>query len=94
MTQTVLHYDRSLAIDESLFPVANISQYGNFEVCHIANGERFTTYASQAKRDLEVIFDNDASARKADPEPFFPIVASYSILTERKQKRLKAPIYM
>lgn len=68
MTQSALHYDRSIAIDESLFSVAGIGEYEYLEIYELANGERFAAYAIQAERDLEVISVNGASARKMAPD--------------------------
>ena len=67
VTHSELEYEGSCAIDVSLLEAANIKEYEQISIYNITNGQRFTTYAIQAKKNSGIISINGAAAHKADP---------------------------
>lgn len=67
VTQTDLHYEGSITIDEALLEVAGILPFERVDVLNINNGQRFTTYAIVGKRGSGIIGINGAAARLAQP---------------------------
>lgn len=67
VTHSELEYEGSCAIDVSLLEAANIKEYEQISIYNITNGQRFTTYAIQAKKNSRIISINGAAAHKADP---------------------------
>src|SRR3970040_2761853 len=68
VTQSVLGYEGSCAIDENLLEAADIREYQQIDIWNVNNGERFTTYAIRAERGSGVISVHGAAARKVSPE--------------------------
>jgi aspartate 1-decarboxylase len=67
VTQTDLHYEGSITIDEALLEAAGILPFERVDVLNINNGQRFTTYAIVGSRNSGVIGINGAAARLAQP---------------------------
>jgi aspartate 1-decarboxylase len=67
VTQTDLHYEGSITIDEALLEAAGILPFERVDVLNINNGERFTTYAIKGPRGSGIIGINGAAARLAQP---------------------------
>jgi aspartate 1-decarboxylase len=64
VTESLLFYEGSLAIDEDLMEAADILPYEKISVFNINNGERFETYAIPGKRGSGEFCLNGAAARK------------------------------
>ena len=64
ITESNLHYEGSMTIDQDLMEAADIIPYEQIQVYNIANGERFATYALEGPRGSGVICLNGAAARK------------------------------
>jgi len=64
VTESDLHYDGSLTIDENLLNEVGIIPYERVKVYNISNGERFDTYAIPGDAGSGVIGLNGAAARK------------------------------
>jgi aspartate 1-decarboxylase len=67
VTQTDLHYEGSITIDEALLEAAGILPFERVDVLNITNGQRFTTYAIVGGRGSGIIGINGAAARLAQP---------------------------
>jgi len=65
ITQTDLHYEGSITIDEALLEASGILPYEQVDVLNINNGNRFTTYAIKGERGSGIIGINGAAARLA-----------------------------
>jgi len=65
VTETNLHYEGSLALDENLIEAAGMIPYEQVHVYNISTGERFTTYLIKGDRDSGVVGIYGAAAHKA-----------------------------
>ena len=65
ITQTDLHYEGSITIDEALLERSGILPYEQVDILNINNGNRFTTYAIKGERGSGIIGINGAAARLA-----------------------------
>ena len=63
VTETVIDYEGSLAIDQNLMEATDILPYEQVHIYNINNGERFITYAITADRGSKTISINGAAAR-------------------------------
>ncbi len=63
VTHSDLYYEGSLSIDAELMQAADILPYEKVQVVNVNNGERFDTYALEAKKGSGVIGLNGAAAR-------------------------------
>lgn len=63
VTHSELHYDGSVAIDETLLNLADIAEFEQLDVYNVTNGERWTTYALKAEPNSGIISVNGAGAR-------------------------------
>ena len=63
VTQSDLYYEGSLSIDAELMEAADILPYEKIQVVNLNNGDRFETYAIEAKRGSHVVGLNGAAAR-------------------------------
>lgn len=63
LTQTDLHYEGSITIDEALLESADILPYEQVSVVNINTGGRFETYAIPGPRHSGIIGLNGAAAR-------------------------------
>ncbi len=63
VTQSDLYYEGSISIDSELLRAADILPYEKVSVVNVNNGERFETYAIEAKRGSGVVGLNGAAAR-------------------------------
>ncbi len=86
VTTTELHYEGSIAIDESLLEAANILKHEQVDIYNITNGERFTTYAILAPRGSGMVSIRGAGARKAQAGDKI-IIAAYAQMTEGEAKK-------
>lgn len=64
VTDSNLHYEGSLTIDEGLLRLADILPYERISIYNVSNGERFDTYAIAGPPGTGAICLNGAAARK------------------------------
>ena len=64
VTDSNLHYEGSLTIDEDLLRLADILPYERISIYNVSNGERFDTYAIAGPSASGAICLNGAAARK------------------------------
>jgi len=79
VTDSDLHYEGSITIDEGLLNNADILPYEKVDIYNISNGERFSTYVIKGERDSGAMCVNGAAARKCLRGDMI-IVASYVIV--------------
>ena len=82
-TDTQLHYEGSVAIDQALLDAADIREYQQIHIYNVANGERFTSYAVAAPRGSGTVAVLGAAAHKAEPDDLL-IICTYSSFDERE----------
>ena len=63
VTQSDLHYEGSLSMDEDFMEQAGIMENEQVCVYNVNNGARFTTYAIKAPRGSKIIGTNGACSR-------------------------------
>lgn len=83
VTHSEPDYEGSVAIDAGLLRAADIREYERIEVYNLRNGERFATYAIQAREGSGTISVNGAAAHKATAGDLV-IICSYGQLEERE----------
>ena len=88
VTHAELEYEGSVAIDARLLDAADIREYERIEVYNVTNGERFTTYAIQAKAASGIISVNGAAAHKASPGDIL-IICTYADLDDKELVHFK-----
>jgi aspartate 1-decarboxylase len=81
ITESDLHYEGSISIDENLMDAARISRYEKVEIYNISNGHRLATYAIPGERESGTIGLNGAAARLGQKGDLI-IIASYCYLDE------------
>jgi len=64
VTESELHYEGSITVDEALIEAAGILPYEQVTVSNLNNGERFVTYILPGKRNSGMICLNGPTARK------------------------------
>ena len=67
ITQTELHYEGSITIDEDLLEAADILPNEQVQVVNLNNGARFITYAIKGERGSGIIGLNGPAARLGVP---------------------------
>ena len=85
ITESNLHYEGSMTIDQDLMQAADIVPYEQIQVYNIANGERFATYALEGPSGSGVICLNGAAARKGVVGDLV-IIATYTGVEEKELK--------
>lgn len=75
VTDRALHYEGSLAIDVALMEQVGLQPYEKILVANIANGERFETYAIEARKGSHTISLNGAAAHKGELGDLLVIMA-------------------
>ena len=65
VTQAVLNYEGSCAIDGKLLDLAGMHEYEQIQIYNMENGQRFTTYVIRGEDDSGIISVNGAAARLA-----------------------------
>lgn len=85
VTDSALHYEGSLTLDETLMKAADIFPFEHIHVYNITNGHRFETYAMRGEKDSGIICVNGAAAHLAKKEDLI-IIASYSLIEDRRAK--------
>ena len=85
VTHSIVDYEGSIEIDQSLMTAADILHYEEVQVWNLTNGNRFATYAIPAPADSGRICINGAAARLTAPGDLV-IIASFVILDEKELK--------
>ncbi len=88
VTESNLHYEGSITIDEELMEAASIFPFEQVQVYNVTNGNRFETYAIKGKRGSGIIGINGAAAHLAK-EGDIIIIASYAVFNEEEVKSHK-----
>jgi aspartate 1-decarboxylase len=83
VTETDLHYEGSLSLDEDLMTAADMLPYEKVHVYNVSNGERFSTYLIKAERGSGKAGVYGAAARRARVGDTL-IVVSYAILEDEE----------
>ncbi|MEW6188160.1 MAG: aspartate 1-decarboxylase [Thermodesulfobacteriota bacterium] len=91
ITESNLHYEGSMTIDQDLMEAADIIPYEQIQVYNIANGERFATYAIEGPRGSGVICLNGAAARKGVAGDLV-IIATYADFQEEETRKYKPKV--
>jgi aspartate 1-decarboxylase len=88
VTQSDLYYEGSLSLDAELMEAADILPYEKIQVVNLNNGERFETYALEAKRGSSVVGLNGAAARlgTVGDEIIIMTFAGYSEIEARQHR--------
>jgi aspartate 1-decarboxylase len=63
ITQSELHYEGSITIDEQLIQAAGLVLHERVEVLNVNNGNRFATYVIKGEKNSGVICLNGPAAR-------------------------------
>lgn len=88
VTDSALHYEGSLTLDEALMKVADIFPFEHVHVYNITNGHQFETYIIKGEKDSEIICVNRAAAHLARKGDLI-IIASYCLVESRKLNKYK-----
>lgn len=87
LTQTDLHYEGSITIDEALMESANLIPYEQVQIVNVNTGGRFETYVIPGARHSGVIGLNGAAARRGEPGDLV-IIISYGQFTDDEARDL------
>ena len=93
VTETILDYEGSIAIDASILEAAEIYPYEQLHVYNITNGNRFVTYAIEAKRGSGSISLNGAAAHLASPGDKV-IIVSYCALEDKERESFQGKVLL
>lgn len=91
VTQANLNYIGSITIDKKLIKKAKLRVGQKVEIVNINNGERFSTYVIEGKKNSGIICLNGAAARKAEVGDKIIIIA-YALLFEKELKNFKPTV--
>ncbi len=93
VTEANLNYEGSISIDADLMQAADIIAFERVSIYNVSNGERFETYAIEAKAGSGVIGLNGAAARKGEVGDLI-IIACYGLLPESELSGFKPDILL
>jgi len=93
VTQTELHYEGSIAVDEALLEAADLCEYERVEIYNVNTGHRFSTYAVRAPRGSGTIRVMGAAARLASAGDHL-IIAAYASFPEEELAGFKPRIVL
>lgn len=82
VTQSDLHYNGSITVDQDLLDAAGILVNEQVDVLNITNGNRFTTYAIHGEAGSGIIGINGAAAHLTGPGDLVIICAYRSYTPE------------
>ena len=91
VTQTQLHYEGSITIDEELMEKADILPGEKVEVLNLNNGARIETYAIKGKKGSKTICLNGPAARSAEVGDEV-IILTYCLVTDEEAKKIKPKV--
>ena len=83
ISDTLLDYEGSCAIDSLILETADIQEYEMIHIYNINNGERFTTYAIKAEPGSGIITLNGAAAHKGSKNDLV-IICTYAFVDQKK----------
>ena len=93
VTQSDLHYEGSIGIDEDLLEASGILPFEAVHVWNVNSGQRFETYAITMKRGSGEICVNGAAARLAQPGDLV-IVASFCWMDEQEGRAYQPTVVL
>ena len=88
ITDTLLDYEGSCAIDTEILKVAEINEYEMIHIYNLQNGERFSTYAIKAEAGSGIVTLNGAAAFKGSKNDKV-IICTYAYLDIANVKKHK-----
>jgi aspartate 1-decarboxylase len=91
VTESNLHYEGSITIDERLMAASGIVPHEMVQVYNIATGARIETYVITGERDSGIICINGAAARHFAPDDLVIIVA-FALMTPDESKNFSPRI--
>ena len=91
VTETNLHYQGSITIDDALLATAALIPYEKVQVVNVNNGERLETYVITGERGSGVICMNGPAARKVAVGDII-IIISYASLDFEEAKTFEPTI--
>ena len=93
VTQSDLHYEGSIGIDEHLLEASGILPFEAVHVWNVNNSERFETYAIPLRSGSGEICVNGAAARLAQPGDLV-IIASFCWMEEQEGGAYKPTVVL
>ncbi len=93
VTETVIDYEGSIAIDQDLMDAADILPNEQVHIYDINNGERLITYAITAERGSKTISVNGAAARLVQRNDRIIIVA-YGMMNSSELNRFQPKVVL
>ena len=93
VTQTELHYEGSIAVDEALLEAADLREYERVDIYNVNTGQRFATYVVRAPRGSGTIRVMGAAARLASAGDHL-IVAAYASFLEEELAGFKPHVVL
>jgi len=91
ITQSDLHYQGSITIDEALIEAADFIVYEKVQIVNVNNGNRFETYVIPGERDSGVIGLNGAAARLGMAGDLV-IIIGYGIYDDKEARDVKPKV--
>ncbi|CCK77705.1 Aspartate 1-decarboxylase [Oleispira antarctica RB-8] len=88
VTQAVLNYEGSCAIDGKLLELAGMREFEQIQIYNMENGARFTTYVIRGEDNSGIISVNGAAARLAQVGDRL-IICAYSTYDEKELAHFK-----
>ena len=86
LTDTLIDYEGSCAIDEELMQSAEIAEYEMIHIYNLRSGDRFTTYAIKAENGSGIITLNGAAAHKGKKNDLL-IICTYIDIPKKDIKK-------
>jgi len=93
VTEANLNYIGSITIDKKLIKKAKLRVGQKVEIVNINNGERFSTYVIEGKRNSGIICLNGAAARKVEVGDKIIIIA-YAKFNKKEIKNFKPTVLL
>ncbi len=94
VTQTQLHYEGSITIDEEIMEQANLLPFEEVWVLNVNNGTRFVTYCIKGKRNSGAICLNGPCSRLAQVGDKIMIVCFSSFSQEEAKNHKPQLVYL
>jgi len=91
VTESNIHYEGSLTIDEDLMEEVGIQEFERVLVGNISNGNRFETYVIKGERGSGSVCLNGATARLGEVGDIL-IVLAFAQMDEEEAKRFRPKI--
>ncbi|MFT4763942.1 MAG: aspartate 1-decarboxylase [Oleispira sp.] len=88
VTQAVLNYEGSCAIDGKLLELAGMREFEQIQIYNMENGARFTTYVIRGEDDSGIISVNGAAARLAQVGDRL-IICAYASYDDKELENFK-----